>query len=159
MLEEGGANNIFSELTRAEFRDVRQTIVKAILGTDMSSHMQHCADIFQLAQKAKRLRAGEGKKAAAAAAATRSNARQGKGQGRSLCPNKTRSMSEPAVRRQTLGGAGGGWGGRAKMLLAPLPPPPPPPLPPPPVHIIFSADRAEDRSFLAQTIVHWCVNF
>lgn len=60
-MEDGGANNIFSGLTRAQFRDARQTIVQAILGTDMSSHMQHCADVFQLAQKVKRLSAdGEG---------------------------------------------------------------------------------------------------
>lgn len=54
LLQEGGANNIFSELTRAQFRDTRQTIVQAILGTDMSSHMEHCAHVFQFAQKAER---------------------------------------------------------------------------------------------------------
>eukprot|EP00752_Nemacystus_decipiens_P012198 g10814.t1 len=93
ILEKGGANNIFSELTGAEFRDVRQTIVKAILGTDMSGHMQHCADVFQHAQKAKRLREVERKEAAEAAAAAKD-------------------------------------------------------------HVVFSVERAEDRSFLTQAIVH-----
>lgn len=54
LLQEGGANNIFSGLTRAQFRDARQTIIEAILGTDMSGHMEHCADVFQLAQRAER---------------------------------------------------------------------------------------------------------
>ena len=114
-------------------------MVKAILGTDMSSHMQHCADLFQFAQKAKRLRAGGGRGAAAAAAATRSRLRQGKGQGRNLPPHK-RPKSEAAA--------------AGEALLTPSPPSPP--LPPSPAHI-FSVDRAEDRSFLTQTIVHWCV--
>ncbi|CAN0201643.1 unnamed protein product, partial [Laminaria digitata] len=58
LLQKGGANNIFSELTKAQFRDARQTIVHAILATDMSGHMQHCADVFQFAQRAKTLRGG-----------------------------------------------------------------------------------------------------
>lgn len=163
ILEEGGANNIFSELTRAQFRDARQTIVKAILGTDMSSHMQHCADLFQFAQKAKRLRAGGGRGAAegaAAAAATSSSIREGKGQGRSLPPRK-RPKSAAAAAYGVPVRAGGGRGGAA-TLLAPLPPSPPsPPVPPAtapaPAHV-FSVDRAEDRSFLTQTIVHWWVS-
>ena len=63
LLKKGGANNIFSELTKAQFRDARLTIVNAILATDMSGHMQHCADVFQFAQRDKSLRG-----AAAAAA-------------------------------------------------------------------------------------------
>lgn len=59
LLQEGGGNNIFSGLTRAQFRDARHTIVQAILGTDMSSHMEHCADLFQFAQKAERQSADE----------------------------------------------------------------------------------------------------
>ncbi|CAM9660218.1 unnamed protein product [Ectocarpus sp. 6 AP-2014] len=88
LLEEGGANNIFSGLTRAQFRDVRQTIVQAILGTDMSGHMQHCADVFQCVQKAKKLAAFRGRgcpggRASASGAASR----QGKDRaGRSLSP-------------------------------------------------------------------------
>eukprot|EP00752_Nemacystus_decipiens_P012174 g10792.t1 len=59
LLQEGGMNNVFSGLTRAQFRDARQTIVQAILGTDMSSHMEHCANVFQFAQKAERQSADE----------------------------------------------------------------------------------------------------
>lgn len=60
LLQKGGANNIFKELTKAQFRDARQTIVQAILATDMSGHMQHCADVFQFAQRAKTIRAARG---------------------------------------------------------------------------------------------------
>ncbi|CAN0274865.1 unnamed protein product [Pylaiella littoralis] len=89
ILEAGGANNIFSGLTRAQFRDARQTIIQAILGTDMSQHMQQCADLFQFVRKAKKLRTGGGGRGgigggggvAAAAAATRRSIRLVKGQG------------------------------------------------------------------------------
>lgn len=149
ILEEGGANNIFSGLTRAQFRDARQTIVKAILCTDMSSHMQHCAEIFQFAQKAKQLRAsrvnGAGAATTVATRATRSGALPGKGQ------ERERSKSELAQGRETHGAAGGG---RSGVLLKPIPLTLS--LSPPLAHI-FSVDRAEDRSFLTQTILHWCV--
>lgn len=59
LLQDGGANNIFSGLTRGQFRESRHTIVQAILGTDMSSHMEQCADVFQFAQKARRQGADE----------------------------------------------------------------------------------------------------
>ena len=180
LLQEGGANNIFSELTRAQFRDVRRTIVQAILGTDMSSHMQHCAEVFQFAQKVKRLRAGR-----AAAAATRSMMLEGKDrEGRVISPATARKRfwgvvagamakgtgeiyrahqdgaDAQAHKRSKSGtrmcgtsdGAGGGGGAcNGSMVLST-----PQPGSPPPNHI-FSVDRAEDRSFLTQTIVHWCV--
>lgn len=119
LLGDGGANNIFSELTRAQFRDARQTIVQAILSTDMSSHMQHCADVFQLAQKAKRVKAGE------------------KGGG-----------GERALGRGSHRGAGGRGGARDRItFVSPLPS----------RETIIAINKAEDRSFLTKTIVHWCV--
>eukprot|EP00752_Nemacystus_decipiens_P001857 g1789.t1 len=149
ILQEGGANNIFSELTRAQFRDARQTIVKAIIGTDMSSHMQHCADLFQFAQKAKRLRAGGGRGAAeGAAAAAAAAGAAAANQGGNLPPHKRPKSGAVAPGEAPRGGRGG-----ITALSTPLPQPPAPPLLPSPAHI-FSVDRAEDRSFLTQTIVH-----
>lgn len=119
LLQEGGANNIFSELTRAQFRDVRQTIVQAILGTDMSSHMEHCADVFQFVQKAERRRTdedGEG-------TATRGG----------MAPPAS-AVAEDA-------------GGELDRPAVP---------PRPPWHVFF-VHKPEDRSFLAKTVVHWCV--
>lgn len=55
LLQEGGSNNILSGLTRSEFREVRQLITQAILATDMSRHMQHCAEVAKYAQRAKSL--------------------------------------------------------------------------------------------------------
>ncbi len=187
LLQEGGANNILSELTRAQFRDARRTIVQAILGTDMSSHMQHCAEVFQFAQKAKRLRADEAAAATTSRTANSSSMREGEctnREGRGLSPSAARkrfwgvvagAMARgaelqdvqqdgavtPVHKRSksgsrlfgTPGGAGddGGECNGSTVLSTPQPPPPRPP------DHVFSVDRAEDRSFLTQTIVHWCV--
>lgn len=188
LLQEGGANNILSELTRAQFRDARRTIVQAILGTDMSSHMQHCAEVFQFAQKAKRLRAGEAAAVATSRTATRSSMGEGKHrEGRVLTPSAARKRfwgvvagamargaelrgvqqdgaDTPAHKRSksgsktfgTPGGATAGdddgeCNGSSTVLSTPQQ------RPPRPQDHIFSVDRAEDRSFLTQTIVHWCV--
>ncbi|CAB1117562.1 unnamed protein product [Ectocarpus sp. CCAP 1310/34] len=109
LLEEGGANNIFSGLTRAQFRDVRQTIVQAILGTDMSGHMQHCADVFQCVQKAKKLAAFRGRGCSGGrASASCVASRQGKDRaGRSL---------SPVAKMETLGGGDAAQARRAVGL-------------------------------------------
>lgn len=89
-----------SELTRSQFREVRQTIVQAILATDMSRHMQHCAEVSQFAQRAKSLRAGVD----GGAAGTSSIGRQGKEGGR-LSPVRV-------PRRTSIGFGGKGERGR-----------------------------------------------
>ncbi|CAM9356125.1 unnamed protein product, partial [Hapterophycus canaliculatus] len=138
LLEEGGANNIFSGLTRAQFRDVRQTIVQAILGTDMSAHMEHCAEVFRFAENAKALRAtrtrgGQSVRVNKSRTPTRSS-------GTCTGPTGAKDGATP----DGTGACGGqrghaGCGGRG---------------PAPPAEHIFNVHNARDRSFLTRTIIH-----
>lgn len=58
LLQDGGANNILSELTDSQFKEARKVMIQAILATDMSTHIHHCAELAKLAQRAKNLRNG-----------------------------------------------------------------------------------------------------
>ncbi|CAN0499931.1 unnamed protein product [Ectocarpus sp. 12 AP-2014] len=156
LLEEGGANNIFSGLTRIQFRDVRQTIVQAILGTDMSDHMQHCADVFQFALKARRLAAGGGERQDGLLRVPQKNS-QGGGGGGVGADRAAKSHTRPkaAAGCETSGFAEGMEGARGEgVVLLALAPVPPSVLPSPQSEHIFSVDKAEDRSFLTKTILH-----
>lgn len=53
-----GANNIFSEMSPNQFFECRKIMVQAILATDMSQHMHHCAEVAEYASRAKALRNG-----------------------------------------------------------------------------------------------------
>ncbi|CBJ32977.1 conserved unknown protein [Ectocarpus siliculosus] len=161
LLEEGGANNIFSGLTRIQFRDVRQTIVQAILGTDMSGHMQHCADVFQFALKAKRLAAGGGERQDGLLRVPQKNFQAGGGGGRggggvgADRAAKSHTRPKATAARETSGFAEGMEGARGEgVVLLALARAPPSVLPSPPPEHILSVDKAEDRSFLTKTILH-----
>ncbi|CAN0297073.1 unnamed protein product, partial [Discosporangium mesarthrocarpum] len=53
LLRDGqGANNILAGLTPGRFADARKTIIDAILATDMSGHIKHCAETARIAKKA-----------------------------------------------------------------------------------------------------------
>ncbi|CAM9718648.1 unnamed protein product, partial [Ectocarpus sp. 13 AM-2016] len=157
LLEEGGANNIFSGLTRIQFRDVRHTIVQAILGTDMSDHMQHCADVFQFALKARRLAADGGEGQDGLQRFPQKNSRAGGGGGGVGADRAAKSHTRPkaAASCETSGFPEGTEGARGEgVVLLALAPVPPSVLPSPRPEHVFSVNKAEDRSFLTKTILH-----
>ncbi|KAG5175618.1 hypothetical protein JKP88DRAFT_347209 [Tribonema minus] len=111
LLEEaGGANNILSRLSRAQFTESRKVIVRAILSTDMSQHLDHCARAARLLSRAKLLRA-----AAAAAAAV-------------AAPSPTSACSPTANSTYAATSAGSSTPTSSAATCAAAAAPPPPPL-------------------------------
>jgi 3'5'-cyclic nucleotide phosphodiesterase len=78
-MQDGGAANIFKHLTRPQYQEARKLVVRTILATDMSQHMEQCARATKLLYRAKQLRAAAALTAAAAAAATTATAGRASG--------------------------------------------------------------------------------
>jgi hypothetical protein len=53
--EEGGDSNILGNLAEAQYQEAREVIIKTILATDMSRHIQHCSRLNRLAQRSKQM--------------------------------------------------------------------------------------------------------
>eukprot|EP00953_Heterococcus_sp_UTEX-ZZ885_P015506 8727-Heterococcus_DN1.PRE.1 len=78
-MQDGGAANIFKHLTRPQYQEARKLVVRTILATDMSQHMEQCARATKLLYRAKQLRAAAALTAAAAAAAPTATAGRASG--------------------------------------------------------------------------------